>query len=87
MVKMKALCTCFLSVVWQGLSGTILVISWNYISVASKWLSEEKSYTTNIISSAVMRGLWLTRNDFVFNNQVWSDVKMELKRIWKLSIE
>jgi hypothetical protein len=52
----------------------------DYISVASKWL-REKSYTTNIISSAVMRGLWVTRNDFVFNNQVWSDVRMVLKKI------
>jgi hypothetical protein len=52
----------------------------DYISVASKWL-REKSYTTNIISSAVMRGLWVTRNDFVFNNQVWSDVRMMLKKI------
>jgi hypothetical protein len=52
----------------------------DYISVASKWL-HEKSYTTNIISSAVMRGLWVTRNDFVFNNQVWSDVRMVLKKI------
>jgi hypothetical protein len=35
----------------------------------------------NIISSAMTRGLWLTMNDFVFNNQVWSDVRMVLKRI------
>jgi hypothetical protein len=75
-------------VIWNYTSDFLgMGIGSDYISVASKWHSEEKSYTTNIISSAVMRGLWLTRNDFVFNNQVWSDVKMELKRIWKLSME
>jgi hypothetical protein len=59
----------------------------DYMSLAAKWLSGEKAYITNIISSAVMRELWLIRNEFVFNNQVWSDVKMVLRRIWKVSME
>jgi hypothetical protein len=75
-------------VIWNYTSDFLgMEIGSDYISIVSKWLSEEISYTTNIISSTVMRVLWLTRNDFVFNNQVWSDVKMELKRIWKLSME
>jgi hypothetical protein len=55
--------------------------------VAAKWLSGEKAYITNIISSAVVRGLWLIKNEFVFNDQVWSYVKMVVRRIWKLSME
>jgi hypothetical protein len=62
-------------------------IGYDYISIASKWLSAENFYVANVISCAVLRGLWLTRNDSVFNNQGWLDVKLILKRIWKLSME
>jgi hypothetical protein len=55
--------------------------------VASKWLSKEKIYVVNIITAVVLRGLWLTRNDFVFYAQVWSDVKLVLRRILSLSME
>jgi hypothetical protein len=79
---------CVARVLWGHTKDFLGVeIGSDYISVASKWLSEEKSYITNIISSAMMRGLWLTRNDFVFNNQVWSNVKIVMRRIWKLSME
>jgi hypothetical protein len=62
-------------------------IGGDYISVASKWLSKEKIYVVNIITAVVLRGLWLTRNDFVFYAQVWSDVKLVLRRILSLSME
>jgi hypothetical protein len=55
--------------------------------MASKWLSKEKIYVVNIITAVVLRGLWLTRNDFVFYAQVWSDVKLVLRRILSLSME
>jgi hypothetical protein len=48
----------------------------DYISIAGKWLNKEKNYVTNMISAAMLRGIWLVRNDFVFHQQVWSDVKM-----------
>jgi hypothetical protein len=48
----------------------------DYISVASKWLCKKKSEVVNVISSALLRGIWLTRNEFMFNNQGWSDVKL-----------
>jgi hypothetical protein len=57
------------------------------LSVASKWLHEDKFYVANTISAVVLRGLWLTNNDFVFNKQDWSDVKLILRRILKLSLE
>jgi hypothetical protein len=39
----------------------------DYMSIASKLLNEKKWGTVNIISAAALRGIWLTRNDFVFN--------------------
>jgi hypothetical protein len=41
----------------------------DFISVASRWISKQKCYVVNIISTAVLRGLWLIRNDFVFKNR------------------
>jgi hypothetical protein len=38
----------------------------DYTSVASKWLSRDKFYIANTISAAVLRGIWLTRKEFVF---------------------
>jgi hypothetical protein len=37
----------------------------DYISITSKWLQKEKYYVGNIITSVVLRGIWLTRNDVV----------------------
>jgi hypothetical protein len=42
----------------------------DYVSIASKWLQKEKCYVTNFVSIAALRGIWLMRNDFIFNNQV-----------------
>jgi hypothetical protein len=61
-------------------------IGTDYVSVASKWL-HDKFNVANTISTAVLRGLWLTRNDFVFNKQDWSDVKLILRRVLKLLLE
>jgi hypothetical protein len=35
----------------------------------------------------VLRGVWLIRNDFVFNKQDWSDVKLIWMRFLRLSME
>jgi hypothetical protein len=53
----------------------------SYISVNSKWLLKDKCYVVNVISTAVLRGLWLIRNDTVFNKQGWTEVKTVLRRI------
>jgi hypothetical protein len=92
-MRRRALATCFFScavakVIWGYAEDFLKIeIGSGYVSVASKWLCVEKFYVINVISTAVLRGLWLIRNDFVFNNQVWSDVKLILKRIWKLSMK
>jgi hypothetical protein len=57
------------------------------LSVAAKWLSKKKYYCANIVSTAVLRGLWLIRNNMVFNAQVWVDVKLVLRKIWSLTME
>jgi hypothetical protein len=62
-------------------------IGTDYISVASKWLSRDKFYIANTILVAVLRGIWLIRNEFVFQNQVWSDVKMVLRKVMALTVE
>jgi hypothetical protein len=41
----------------------------DYLSVASRWLSKEKCYCVNIISTVAMRAVWLTRNNFIFHKQ------------------
>jgi hypothetical protein len=41
----------------------------DYIFVASKWLSKKKFEVVNIISTTVLKWIWLTRNAFMFNNQ------------------
>jgi hypothetical protein len=64
-----------------------LSIGEDYISVASKWLHENKFYTVNIISTVALRGIWLTRNDFNFHKQGWLDVKTILKRMLTLTME
>jgi hypothetical protein len=62
-------------------------IEGDYLSVASKWIHKDKYFNVNIISTAVLRSIWLTRNDFVFNKQAWVDVKCILRRSLKLSME
>jgi hypothetical protein len=58
-----------------------------YISIASKWLHKDKFYGASIISIALLWDIWLNRNDFVFNKQVWSDVRIILRRIMTLTRE
>jgi hypothetical protein len=59
----------------------------SYLTVASKWLQKEKFYSVNIVSTIVLRGIWLIRNDFIFNKQVWSDIKLILRRMLRLTVE
>jgi hypothetical protein len=74
--------------IWEDVSEFLGVrLGADYIPVASKWLSKEKYFVTNLISSALLRGIWLTRNDFVFNGQAWLDVKMVWRKIRTLSME
>jgi hypothetical protein len=64
-----------------------LDIGKDYLSVASRWLSKEKCYSVNIVSTVVMGAIWLTRNDFIFHKQEWSDVKTVVRRMLILTWE
>jgi hypothetical protein len=48
---------------------------------------KRKCYVINIISSVVLRGIWLIRNDFIFNKQEWVSVKQVLRRMLRLPKE
>jgi hypothetical protein len=55
--------------------------------IATKWLSKKKFYSANIISSAELKGLWLIRNNMMFNAQVRLDVKLVLRKIRRLTMD
>jgi hypothetical protein len=59
----------------------------DYIFVATKWLDKKKFEVVNIISTVVLRGIWLTRNALAFDSQGWSNVKFIMMKIWKLTME
>jgi hypothetical protein len=59
----------------------------DYLSVASKWIHKNRCYGVNIFTFAVLRGIWLTRNRMTFDNQVWLDVKVVLRKILFLIME
>jgi hypothetical protein len=59
----------------------------DYMSIAAKWLQKEKYYVVNTITAVALRGIWLTRNDMIFQRQVWSDVKVVLRKMLWLSVE
>jgi hypothetical protein len=62
-------------------------IGQDYLSVVARWLQKKKCYVVNIVSVVVLRSIWLTRNDFIFHNQVWVDVKTIVRRMWSLTHE
>jgi hypothetical protein len=33
------------------------------------------------ISTVVLRSIWLIRNDFIFNKQIWSNIKLILRLV------
>jgi hypothetical protein len=56
----------------------------DYFSMSSNWIHKNKYYDINVFTSVVLRGIWLTRNNFVFNKQGWLDVNVVLRRILSL---
>jgi hypothetical protein len=59
----------------------------DYFSVASKWIHKVKFCYANVISPAVLRAIWLTRNDMIFHKQDWRYVKGVMRKSLRLSIE
>jgi hypothetical protein len=52
----------------------------NFESITSKWLCIKKFINFNVVSSAILWGLWLNRNNLVFNKITW----INLKPVWRL---
>jgi hypothetical protein len=50
----------------------------DYLSVTSKWIHKNKYYGVNIFTSAILRGIWLTKNKMIFDKHAWLDVKVIL---------
>jgi hypothetical protein len=52
----------------------------NFISVATRWLCNKIFAHFNIVSSDVLWGLWIKRNNLVFNKVIW----INIKQVWRL---
>jgi hypothetical protein len=52
----------------------------NFESVASKWLCNKKFLHFNLVTSATLWGLWINRNNLVFNKTSW----INIKQVWRL---
>jgi hypothetical protein len=47
----------------------------DFESIASKWLSNKRFLHFNLVASAVLWALEINRNNLVFNNVVWLNIK------------
>jgi hypothetical protein len=62
----------------------------NFESIASKWLCNKKFLHFNLVTSAFLWGLWINRNNLVFNKVTWINNKqvrrlvLSLLRDWKV---
>jgi hypothetical protein len=75
-------------VLWKYVSEFLgFDIGQNYMSVAPRWIHREKFYCVNIITTAILRNIWLVRNNMVFNKQVWFYVRCCLKMALKIPME
>ena len=52
----------------------------NFESIASKWLCNKRFLYFNVVTSAVLWGLWINRNNLVFNKTTW----INLNQVWRL---
>jgi hypothetical protein len=56
------------------------VIITDFLSIDSKWLCNNRYLQLNIVSSAILWGIWSNRNTIVFNIKAWLNVK----HVWHL---
>jgi hypothetical protein len=52
----------------------------NFESIASKWLCNKKFLHFNLVTSVALCGLWINRNNLVFNKNFW----INIKQVWRL---
>ena len=73
--------------IWKLFHSFSGVMISSYLDLASKWPCEKKFALTNSISAGILWGVWLTRNDFVFNHQAWKSMKTVIRRIWLIMVD
>jgi hypothetical protein len=51
----------------------------NFESIASKWLCNKRFLHFNLVSSTTLWGLWINRNNRIFNKVTW----INIKHVWR----
>jgi hypothetical protein len=69
---------------WDLLEEVFDVHASNFESIATRWLCNKKFMHFNVVSSAVMWGLWLNRHNLVFNKTTWVNMKQVLRPVFFL---
>lgn len=54
-----------------------------YSDMASRWPCVKKFDSLNCISAEVCWGIWNMRNDMIFRDISWQDIKQVLRKIWR----
>ena len=60
-------------------------VGMNFESIGSMWLSRKRFIVHNILTSAVLWGLWKLRNELCFQNTPWRDIRILLMRVTVLA--
>lgn len=72
---------CLISrLLWEEVFEIFKVRINDFISLASKWLCNKKFLQLNVVTSAILWGIWNNRNSIVFNRKKW----LNLKQVWHL---
>jgi hypothetical protein len=65
----------------------------NIHDVAALWVNRKKYKKCNLIFAAVLRAIWITRNDHVFNRVQWFGMQVLWRRLlsncaqWKILLK
>jgi hypothetical protein len=61
--------------IWDDVFQIFDITDTNFESVVSKWLCNKKFLHFNLVFSVVLRGLWINKNNLVFNTVTWINIK------------
>jgi hypothetical protein len=67
-------------IVWDDVFKVFDVLVTDFESIAAKWLCNKKFMHFNVVTFAVLWGLWNNRNSLVFNHSSW----LNIKQVWRL---
>src|SRR4051812_12201940 len=70
--------------IWSDISEFFSIdLGENYLSIARFWPANKKHTAMNAFVACVLWSIWKTRNNHVFNNAVWSDLKQIWWLVWR----